>query len=249
MTRVAQRLNGHAYLLLEVEPGASDQVANQLVQLNPTAVPYAAAVWGPWDVVARVMLRNLSELLNFVDDLRIKTENRIIRTETWCIRSDQEELAPVEKSDQLAFVMLRVNPGHGKLREVLKYVCKPSTKSDDAKVLHAAGVLGPYDIATTVSYSSDVALTNLVMNQFQEQGRRLGIKDTLTIPSIAGMLYPESSRRPRGHHLSQEARSLAAFGANFEIRFPAAANEVEQAGGCYAHGFGTACVFHLMRAM
>jgi hypothetical protein len=246
MKQVVQRLNGHAYLLLEVEPGASNEVANQLVELNRAAVPYAAAVWGPWDVVARVTLKNLGELLKFVDDLRIKTENRIIRTETWCIRSDQEQLASIENSDQLAFVMLRVDPGHGRLINVLNYVCEPSTSSDGAKVLHAAGVLGPYDIATTVGYRSDAALTNLVMNRFQERGRRLGIKDTLTIPSIAGMLYPENNRRPKS--LSQEARELATFRADFETSFPAAAGEVEQARLCYAHGLGTACVFHLMRA-
>src|SRR4051794_33176792 len=64
--RVAQRLNGHAYLLLEVLPGTSDRVAKTLAESS--AVPYAAAVWGPWDVVARVTLGNLNELLKFVDE-------------------------------------------------------------------------------------------------------------------------------------------------------------------------------------
>jgi hypothetical protein len=247
MTPTVQTLNGNAYLLLQVDPGESDEVAKQLVELDRSAVPYATAVWGPWDVVARVTLKNLSELLGFVDRLRAKTEKRIIRTETWCIRSDQERILPVEKSDMLAFVMLRVDPKNEGIDGVLDFICKRQTSSDDAKVLHAAGVLGPYDIATTVSYSSDAALMNLVMNRFQGRGRdKYGIKDTLTIPSIAGMLHPYSGRRP--HHLSEEATKLAAFGIRFVDNFSDAASEIEQARRCYAHGLFTACVFHLMRA-
>jgi hypothetical protein len=86
------------------------------------------------------------------------------------------------------------------------------------------------------------------MNRFQEGGHRLGIKDTLTIPSIAGMLYPDSGRGIRLYRLSQEATAIAKFGDNLKKKFPTAAVEVEQAAGCYAQGFGTACVFHLMRA-
>jgi hypothetical protein len=244
--RVAQRLSGHAYLLLEVMPGTSDRVAETLVKLNSSAVPYAAAVWGPWDVVARVTLKNPSELLEFVDDLQSKTKNRIIRTETWCIRSDQEHGSSIEKLDQLAFVMLRVDPRKGDLKKALNFVYEPPAANGDAKVLHAAGVLGPYDIATTVGYSSDVALTDLVMNHFQDGGSRFGITNTLTIPSIVGMLYPDGGRRT--HHLSEEAIRLAAFGVKFRDNFSDAAKEVEQARRCYAHGLFTACVFHLMRA-
>lgn len=41
----------------------------------------------------------------------------------------------------------------------------------------------------------------------------------------------------------------AAFGSGVEKAFPDAAEDIENAGSCLAVGQGTACVFHLMRAM
>jgi len=94
-----------------------------------------------------------------------------------------------------------------------------------------------------------VALTNLVMNRFQGQGRLLGIKDTLTIPSIIGMVHPQRPVTAEDRNLLQDGRDLTAFGSDFEAKFPDAAREVEMAGECYANGLATACVFHLMRSI
>jgi hypothetical protein len=236
---------GNAYLLLEVTPGASDEVAKQLTEIAPSAVPCAAAVWGPWDVVARATLGSLQELLDFVDALRLKTDKRVLRVETWWIRDDQEHQEQAAELDRLAFVMLRVNSNPD---EVLKYVRRP-TGIDGAGVSHAAAVLGSYDIATTIRYRDDVALTTLVMRRFQQEGRRLGIRDTLTIASIVGMVYPIASDKPNKQELARSARELSAVGEEFEQKFPRAAREVEAAAELYATGFATECVFRLMRAL
>jgi hypothetical protein len=39
------------------------------------------------------------------------------------------------------------------------------------------------------------------------------------------------------------------FGPDVDLRFPAAAADIAEAGSCLAFGRGTACVFHLMRVM
>lgn len=41
----------------------------------------------------------------------------------------------------------------------------------------------------------------------------------------------------------------ALFGTEVNESFPSAAEDIKEAGNCYAHGLYTACVFHLMRAV
>jgi DNA-binding Lrp family transcriptional regulator len=182
-------------------------------------VQCAAAVWGPWDVVARVKTTNVNQLLKFIDQLR-KGNNDIDRTETWWIRRDQPRRELPGLPDRLAFVMLRVGP-RADVTNAIEEVF--ATSNDDARVWHVAGVLGSYDIATMIGYEDDAALTQLVMNRLQTLH---GIIDTLTIPTIAGMVYPEG--RPKRHRLAGD------FGTDFEKKFPRAAHEVSLASKAYA---------------
>jgi class 3 adenylate cyclase len=174
---------GEAYILLEVEPGASDAVASQLVRLD-RAVAYAAAVWGPWDVIARVTMNRYEDLLLFIDRLRTEL-SKVRRTETWCVRNDQPHYETSKQADRLAFVMLRIDPSQATPQVVLSDLCR-SAEQEGIQVRHVAGVLGPYDVAATVYYDNDSALRSLVMGSFQE---KRAVKDTLTIPSIEGMVY------------------------------------------------------------
>jgi class 3 adenylate cyclase len=177
---------GEAYILFEVEPGASDAVAMQVVKLGQPAVSYAAAVWGPWDVIARVSMNRIEDLLKFIDKLRNEI-TKIRRTETWCLRDDQPHFEIDTKADQIAFVLLRIDPQISSPETVLSELCR-STEQGGIQVRHVAGVLGPYDIAATVHYDDDLALRTLVMDNFQ--GRR-AVRDTLTIPGIKGMVHAQ----------------------------------------------------------
>jgi uncharacterized protein with GYD domain len=189
---------GDAYILLDVGERESDTIARLLS--SSVSVCCAAAVWGPWDVIARVHTNSFDNLLIFIDELR-NGDSRIRRTETWSIRSDQRQYALPGLPDRLAFVMLRVS-SQARVENALNYVAGFSESKEGAQVWHAAGVLGSYDIATMVGYEDDLALTTLVMEHLQG---RSGITDTLTIPTIAGMVYPESSGKPRNGRLTMQA--------------------------------------------
>jgi class 3 adenylate cyclase len=178
---------GDAYVLLEVDPGASETVAQRIVEMNGSNAQYAAAVWGMWDVIARVTLNQYQELLLSIDRLRGEIK-RIRRTETWCIRNDQPHFENERASPHLAFVMLRINPAHASPEFILNELCSAAAE-DGIQIRHVAGVLGPYDIVATVHYEDDAALRNLVMERFQQ---RSGVQHTLTIPSIRGMVYPKA---------------------------------------------------------
>ncbi len=180
------RRTGEAYVFLEVEPGASNDVASRLAVMDAVAVRYAAAVWGPWDVVARVAMNKFDDLLTFIDSLRNEI-NHVRRTETWCVRNDQPHFEAEASSDNLAFVMLRIDPAFASPESVLADLCR-SAEQDGIRVRHVGGVLGPYDIAATVHYDDDEALRSLVMEKFQ---RNRAVRHTLTIPSIRGMVYPK----------------------------------------------------------
>jgi class 3 adenylate cyclase/DNA-binding Lrp family transcriptional regulator len=178
---------GDAYVLLEVDPAASSMVAQRIVEMNGSNAQYAAAVWGMWDVIARVTLNQYNELLLSIDRLRGEIK-RIRRTETWCIRNDQPHYENERVAQHLAFVMLRINPAQASAEFILAELCN-AAEEDGIQIRHVAGVLGPYDIVATVHYEDDAALRNLVMERFQQ---RSGVQHTLTIPSIRGMVYPKA---------------------------------------------------------
>ena len=176
---------GEAYILLEVIPGTSDQVVTKLSGLGTDSVPYAAAVWGPWDVVARVTKDSFDDLLNFIDQIR-NTISSVRRTETWCIRNDQPHFETSISIGRLAFIMLTIDSSQQSPATILSNI-RSTAEDDKIKINHVAGVLGPYDIAATVRYDDEDELKHIVMEYFQ---KNRAVKHTLTMPSITGMVHP-----------------------------------------------------------
>jgi DNA-binding Lrp family transcriptional regulator len=181
-----------AYVMFEVDPPGSPGVA-ALVSLRPH-VRYAAAVWGEWDVVARVDASNLGELAQMIDELRrIRTSARILRTETLLIREDQCPSREYDYSHgrlKHAFVLFRVSdPKTVNISNTISNIIDSArSMGTRARVQSIAGVLGTYDIASTVTYSEEEFLKDLVMDTLQNELKTEVVK-TRTLPAVWPHIY------------------------------------------------------------
>ena len=178
-------MKGQGYILLEIRPPRSQAVALELSRNE--AVEYAAAVWGPWDVIMRVKTPDTDALVALLTEIQGRDDVR--RTETCFIRNDQLQLENPEsftESGRWAFLLLRVEAQ--KTLGILQALKTPSHESaKGAEIQHAAGILGPYDIAVTVKHKTDSDLKQFVMDYVQDHVG--GVRQTLTIPSIQWMVY------------------------------------------------------------
>jgi uncharacterized protein with GYD domain len=175
----AHEEGGEAYVLFEVEPEFSDAIARELSERE--GVRFAAAVWGQWDVIARVQVGTARALVRFLN--QVQADDRILRTETQIVRNDQPQVHATPREDHFAFLLLKL-PAK-RTQHVLDQLRNLESGSDIAKVQHASGILGRYDIALTVRYSRDEELTKLVMQYAQ----RTLQAETTTMPAIRGMTY------------------------------------------------------------
>ncbi|MEI9926414.1 MAG: Lrp/AsnC ligand binding domain-containing protein [Sphingomonas sp.] len=170
---------GEAYILFEVEPEYSDSISRELSEKE--GVQFAAAVWGQWDVIARVQLGTARSLVRFLSE--IQTHSQILRTETHIVRNDQPQIHSSSREDRFAFLLLKLQAR--RTGQVLAQLRSLKPESDIAHVQHAAGILGAYDIALTVRYARDEELAKLVMQYAQ----RILQAETMTMPAIRGMTY------------------------------------------------------------
>ncbi len=170
---------GEAYVLFEVEPEFSDAIARELSERD--GVQFAAAVWGQWDVIARVKMGTARALVRFLNE--VQSNDRILRTETQIVRNDQPQIYADLRDEHYAFLLLKL-PAK-RTQRVLEQMSALKQNGDTAKIQHAAGILGRYDIALTVRYARDEELAKLVMQYAQ----RTLQAETTTMPAIRGMTY------------------------------------------------------------
>jgi len=175
----AREEGGEAYTLFEVEPEFSDAIARELSEKE--GVRFAAAVWGQWDIMARVQLGTSRSLVRFLSD--IQAHSQILRTETHIVRNDQPQIHSSSREDHFAFLLLKLQAR--RTGQVLAQLRSLKPETDIAHVQHAAGILGAYDIALTVRYGRDEELAKLVMQYAQRTLRA----ETVTMPAIRGMTY------------------------------------------------------------
>jgi DNA-binding Lrp family transcriptional regulator len=170
-----------AYVLLHVLPPHSQTLAERLPS-DPKygkAVDYAVAVWGRWDVVARVSIDrgghedDLQGLYDLLDMLH--QETGVTSTETLLVRSDQRRPGTTTPDEEAgwAFVLLSVGPHEvGSILEASRTVIG---------VVEVAGVLGAADVLVTARYSQEPAIRKLVMGQLQ---MIRGVRNSETLLSI-----------------------------------------------------------------
>lgn len=181
-------MEGHAYILLEVEPPNSPQVARELSK-RPD-VDYAATVWGQWDIVMRVHTPDAESLIELISGIHTEYP-KVRRTETMLVRPDQiRDATDTFAAGNWAFLFLQVEGR--RTSQVLDALMRLSDSDEEiASIRQAAGVLGMYDIAVTVRYVNDTQLRQLVMGRIQSQS---GIAQTRTVTSIGGLVF--SNGRP-----------------------------------------------------
>ena len=160
-----------ALIMLDVMAPESPRVARVLS--NESGVQYAAAVWGPWDVASFIQVRDISSLIDLLDKIRDDSAYvDVTRTETWLIRPDQfddDGEIPSGHDTGVAFVFFSTprdvkETAKARTNRVLKALQNlKKSPSNGSRILHAVGVLGPYDIATMVEYDNDVSLRQFVM--------------------------------------------------------------------------------------
>ncbi|HWD29124.1 MAG TPA: Lrp/AsnC ligand binding domain-containing protein [Rhizomicrobium sp.] len=177
--------SGGAYLMLKVKPGSSQEIAKRLRD-DVSQVNYAAAVWGQWDVVARVSAGTAASFVEVLN--KVQTWNNVERTETQLVRSDQppiDKLSSHNSDDHFAFLLLKVPASETPAVLGKIHVLAEKPRPGYARVEHAVGILGTYDVALTVRYSKDGELANVVMAFCQSE---LGA-ETVTVPAIRDMSF------------------------------------------------------------
>ena len=158
--------------------------------------PDAIGVWGQWDVIIRVDTDSSSKLIPFLTCLQ--NDPDVKRTETLVVRSDQDETKGLNVSEG-AWAVLLARLGAAQTGDALKSLQAISNdpngikipdmdeiiQRNELRIQHAVGVLGQYDIALTVRYTSDTALAKFVMGYMQRTLKA----DTTTLPAIRGMVF------------------------------------------------------------
>lgn len=174
-----------AYVLLKVDPQWSGRIIKRWS--DHSGVVFAAAIWGEWDIILLVQTDSMEALRKFVDDLR-STEASIKSTETLLIRTDQTSSSPTKRRLRIplqiehsrwnwVILMLRGSP----IRPILSEIEKMNVRG--TSIIHYAGLLGRYDVAITLQYENDLALSELVMAEIQGHFD----SETSTMPAIRGM--------------------------------------------------------------
>ena len=161
------------FLFLTVRPGTSADVARKL--FDRYKVTMSAAVWGPWDVVARATFESHERFDETLD--AIHNENTVTRTETCIIRRDQlTRNRHVPQGRNIAFVLLQTPPS-----QVGSLV---TDAADLPLVAEAVGTYGATDVVLSVFYSSDAELRTVVMDRLQSLAT---VRESRTVIGIEGM--------------------------------------------------------------
>lgn len=178
---------GEAYILMEVLPGHSEDVARTLSKSN--VVPYAAAVWGSWDVIMRVQAGTAEAFTHFLRYLHEKVPE-VRRTETCFVRRDQpRDGVDLRDAGKWAFVMLKLEAQ--RTPQVLtSLVARLQGQRSAVGLQHVAGVFGSYDIVLTVRFSQYSALKRFVMDEIQVDPGA----ESLTILAIEDLVFVDGER-------------------------------------------------------
>lgn len=178
---------GEAYILMEIQPGRSEEVARTLSK-SPV-VPYAAAVWGSWDVILRVQPGTDQGFTQFVRYLHEKLPE-VLRTETYFVRRDQaRDGVDLRNAGKWAFILLKLEAR--RTPQVLaSFITRLKGPASEVRLQHVAGVFGPYDIALTVRFAQYSALKRFVMDEIQVDPRA----ESLTILAIEDLVFIDGER-------------------------------------------------------
>jgi Lrp/AsnC ligand binding domain len=172
-----------AYIMLKVKPGTSEDLARHLSKMSE--VKCAAAVWGQWDVIARIHVGTAASFVELLN--RIQRDKNVRRTETQLTRTEQPfkppAYPPPDRQYDLAFLLLKVDARD--TQELLEAIERKAAEPGSLRVEHGAGILGTYDVALTVRYSSDKQLASFVMDFSQGEWGA----ETVTMPAVRGMTF------------------------------------------------------------
>jgi DNA-binding Lrp family transcriptional regulator len=178
---------GEAYILLEVQPGHSEAIARTLSKSN--VVPYAAAVWGSWDVILRVQAGTPEAFTNFLGYVHAEVPE-VRRTETFFVRRDQpRDGIDLRDAGKWAFIMLKLEAQ--RTPQVLtSLVARLKGQRSAVGLQHVAGVFGSYDIVLTVRFAQYSALKKFVMDEIQLDSGA----ESLTILAIEDLVFIDGER-------------------------------------------------------
>ena len=173
-----------AYLMLKVEPPHSPMVAEKILELNARAA-YSAAVWGRWDVVAKVEADSADEFLRLVG--RLYDETSVVSVDIYFAKMDQCFSNRSEaRGDRFAFVLLTIEP-----QQIGAFVEHFESKSAEYPIIfEGCEVRGAHNVILTLSFGSDQELANFVMRDIQSAEQE--VQESLTVLAIEGMFW-----RPR----------------------------------------------------
>lgn len=176
---------GEAYIFMKVRPKHSEDIGKALSSMR--GVRFASAIWGQWDVIVHVQAGTARDLIIFLNDIQ-KLEH-VLSTETHIVRGDQSKSYKIKDEGNYAFLLLTLRANKTtKVLEQLEGIDQSRGVGQNngvARIQHAAGILGQYDIALTVRYAYEDELRKLVMQYAQ----KTLAAETTTMPSIHGMTY------------------------------------------------------------
>jgi len=153
-----------AYVLVDVEPPNAPEVAAHLGVLPESVV--SAAVWGPFEVVARLRAATPSSLFGCIDALHLDERfAHVRRTETLLIRTDEPKIERSPGHQFIAFLFLQKGPIDS--RDLIRLMADIPLRPQDANFLHAAVTMGAYDVVATVAFPSFEKLEELVLAKVQ----------------------------------------------------------------------------------
>ncbi|MSQ23059.1 MAG: XRE family transcriptional regulator [Chloroflexi bacterium] len=156
--------SAEAYVLVDVEPPNAAYVAASLAGLRECV--WSAAVWGPFEVVARLRASSASSLFQCIDALHVDPRfTHVRRTETLLIRTDEPKIERVPDHRPLAFLFMQ--KGQVDSRGLVRMLADIPLGPRDANFVHAAVTMGAYDVAATIAFPSLEKLEELVMAKIQ----------------------------------------------------------------------------------